>query len=155
MGAGRRSRREVWMAGSPRFAGLHHIAAVVDLRDNAIGLVLKVEGSCSARPFGRRIATGLIGQNIAVPVGVLAGDDDAGLVGVSPVDTAGSIATTIRTKSGIFRWTGQRVSSISARDQRAPGMMRSGNHSGAPTLIRHARESTWRLIAVKLRQTGS
>src|SRR5690348_2869358 len=30
----------------------------------------------------------------------------------SPVDTAGSIATTIRTKSGIFRWTGQRVSSI-------------------------------------------
>src|SRR5438309_2784742 len=39
----------------------------------------------------------------------------------SPVDTAGSIATTIRTKSGIFRWTGQRVSSISARDQRAPG----------------------------------
>src|SRR5207248_546130 len=35
-----------------------------------------------ARPFGRRIATGLIGQNIAVPVGVLAGDDDAGLVGV-------------------------------------------------------------------------
>src|SRR3984893_9311304 len=41
----------------------------------------------------------------------------------SPVDTAGSIATTIRTKSGIFRWTGQRVSSISARDQRAPGTM--------------------------------
>ena len=33
----------------------------------------------------------------------------------SPVDTAGSIATTIRTKSGIFRWTGQRV----CRDQRA------------------------------------
>src|ERR1700731_2787783 len=27
-------------------------------------------------------ATGLIGQNIPVPVGVLAGDDDAGLVGV-------------------------------------------------------------------------
>src|SRR5205823_12962233 len=50
--------------------------------DNAIGLVLTVEGNCSARPFGRRIATGLIGQNIAVPVGVLAGDDDAGLVGV-------------------------------------------------------------------------
>src|SRR5271169_6654575 len=39
----------------------------------------------------------------------------------SPVDTAGSIATTIRTRSGIFRWTGQRVSSISAWDQRAPG----------------------------------
>src|SRR5436309_5016690 len=38
----------------------------------------------------------------------------------SPVDAAGSIATTIRTKSGMFRWTGQRVSSISARDQRAP-----------------------------------
>src|SRR5271155_4724641 len=37
----------------------------------------------------------------------------------SPVDRAGSIATTIRTKSGIFRWTGQRVSSISARDQGA------------------------------------
>jgi hypothetical protein len=62
--------------------GLHHIAAVVDLRDNAIGLVLTAEGNCSARPFGRRTATGLIGQNIAVPVGVLAGDDDAGLVGV-------------------------------------------------------------------------
>src|SRR6202035_876101 len=29
----------------------------------------------SARPFGRRIATRLIVQNIAVPVGVLAGDD--------------------------------------------------------------------------------
>src|SRR5436309_15609650 len=39
----------------------------------------------------------------------------------SPVDTAGSIATTMRTKSGMFRWTGQRVSSISARHQRAPG----------------------------------
>src|SRR5437588_7072903 len=37
----------------------------------------------------------------------------------SPVDTAGSIATTIRTKSGIFRWTGQRVSLISARPKSA------------------------------------
>ena len=34
----------------------------------------------------------------------------------SPVDTAGSIATTIRTKSGIFRWTGQRARLL---DQRA------------------------------------
>ena len=35
--------------------GLHHIAAVVDLRDNAIGLVLAVQRDSGARPFGRRI----------------------------------------------------------------------------------------------------
>src|SRR5712671_4867314 len=62
--------------------GLHHIAAVVDLRDDAIGLVLAVQRDSGAGPFGRRISGGLISKHITVPVGVLAGDDDAGLVGV-------------------------------------------------------------------------
>ena len=39
----------------------------------------------------------------------------------SPLDAAGSIATTMRTSSGTFLCAGQRDSSISPRDQRAPG----------------------------------
>jgi hypothetical protein len=68
-------------AGELPSRGLHHIAAVVDLRDDAIGLVLAVQRDSGAGPFGRRISGGLISKHITVPVSVLAGDDDAGLVG--------------------------------------------------------------------------
>ena len=62
--------------------GLDHVAAVVDLGDDAIGLVLAIERNRVLRPFGRRIMTGTIGQHITVPASVLAGDDDAGFVRV-------------------------------------------------------------------------
>src|SRR2546423_10398264 len=54
----------------------------VDLGDDPIGVVLAVQRDSGAGPFGRRISGGLISKHIAVPVSVLAGDDDAGLVGV-------------------------------------------------------------------------
>jgi hypothetical protein len=43
--------------------------------------VLAVQRDRGAGPFGRRISGGLISKHITVPVSVLAGDDDAGLVG--------------------------------------------------------------------------
>ena len=60
---------------------LDHRSAIIDLRDDAVSIVLPIEADRDARPFGRRVAAGLIGQHITMVVGVNTGDDDAGLVG--------------------------------------------------------------------------
>ena len=61
---------------------LNHLAAVVDLGNDAISAVCAVERDGSLCPFGRRVASGGVGEHVTVPGGVLAGDDDAGFVGV-------------------------------------------------------------------------
>jgi hypothetical protein len=58
------------------------MAAIVHLGDDAVCFVLAVKADCSPRPFGRRISARLIRKHVTVTVGVLAGHDDAGLVGV-------------------------------------------------------------------------
>ena len=62
--------------------GLDHVAAIIDFRHDAVGLVLAVQCNRGLRPFGRRIMAGAVSQHIAAPSGVLAGDDNAGLIGV-------------------------------------------------------------------------
>ena len=79
---------------------LDHLAAVVDLGDDAIGLMLAIEPDGDARPFGRRVAARTIAEDVAVPRGILAGDDNAGFVGILAARDAGSIATTMRVRSG-------------------------------------------------------
>jgi hypothetical protein len=60
---------------------LDHRSAIIDLCDDAVSIVLLIEADRDARPFGRRVAAGLIGQHITMVVGVNTGNDDAGLVG--------------------------------------------------------------------------
>ena len=50
-------------------------------RRAAVSIVLPIEADRDARPFGRRVAAGLIGQHITMVVGVNTGNDEAGLVG--------------------------------------------------------------------------
>ncbi len=61
---------------------LHHLAAVIDLGDDPVGTVALIGGDGDAGPLDRRVMAGEVGQYIAAAVLVLAGDDDAGLVGV-------------------------------------------------------------------------
>ena len=62
--------------------GLDHLAAVVDLGDNPVGGVGSIGRDRGARPFGRSVAARDVGQHVAVPAGIGAGDDDPGLVGL-------------------------------------------------------------------------
>jgi hypothetical protein len=59
-----------------------HVAAVVDLGHDAVSPMRPVGGDRQAGPLDRRITPRDVGQHIAVAVLVLAGHDDAGLVGL-------------------------------------------------------------------------
>jgi hypothetical protein len=59
---------------------------------DAVSIVLPIDADRDARPFGRRVAAGLIGQHITMVVGVNTGNDDAGLVGfVAEVNNGGAM----------------------------------------------------------------
>ena len=66
----------------PGDRGHDHVAAIVDLGDDAVGAVRRIGGDRQAGPLGRRVTPREVGQHIAVAVLVLAGHDDAGLVGL-------------------------------------------------------------------------
>ena len=61
---------------------LDHLAAIVDLRDDAVGVVRAVSADRGPGPFQRRVTAGRVFQHITVPLGVAARDDNAGFVGV-------------------------------------------------------------------------
>src|SRR6202022_328197 len=61
---------------------LDHLAAVIDLGDDPVGTVALIGGDGDAGPPDGGVMAGEVGQYIAAAVLVLAGDDDAGLVGV-------------------------------------------------------------------------
>ena len=82
---------------------LDHLAAVVDLGDDAVGLVAMVRSDCNLRPFMGLISTAQVLQHIAAIVMAYAGDENSRLIQSSPLFTAGSIDTAIRFNSGDAR----------------------------------------------------
>jgi hypothetical protein len=102
--------------------------AVVDLGDDAVGPMRPVGGDRQAGPLDRRVTPRDVGQHIAVAVLVLAGHDDAGLVGCSPDVTAGSMATTTRVICGAER---SRLASIEPCNHSAPGVSSSSSASSS------------------------
>src|ERR1700751_1259508 len=60
---------------------LDHVTTVVHLGDNAVRLVFAIERDRDSRPFGRRIAAGLIVEHVTVTGRVFPSDNDAGFIG--------------------------------------------------------------------------
>ena len=54
---------------------LDHLAAIVHFRDDAVGMMRAAGDDRGLGPFRRRVTVGGVGQHIAVPGGVAAGDD--------------------------------------------------------------------------------
>ena len=69
--------------------GLHELAAVVDLADDAVGGELAVRPHGAARPSVRRQPARAVGEDVEAAVDAAAGNDDAGLVGAVVVGNGG------------------------------------------------------------------
>ena len=70
------------MAETERANVLDHLAAVVDLGDDAVGLVLAIERDCVPCPLRRRVAPGIVAEHITSATRIFGGENNAGLVGV-------------------------------------------------------------------------
>ena len=61
---------------------LDHRAAVVALRDDAVGMMRPIGGDRDFRPFRRLVSSGGIAKHIAVTLVILSHDNDAGFIGL-------------------------------------------------------------------------
>ena len=61
---------------------LDHRAAIVALRDDAVGMAALISGDGDFRPLDWLVSAQRIGEHMAVTLVILADHDDAGFVGV-------------------------------------------------------------------------
>src|SRR6516162_1244061 len=121
-----RGKRDVWVDHAKR--GPDHVAAIVDLGDDAVGPMRPVGGDRQAGPLGRRITPREVGQHIAVAVLSLPATMMPVSSASSPDVTAGSMATTTRVIAGAER---SRLASIEPSDHSAPGVSSSSSASSS------------------------
>ena len=106
---------------------LDHLTAIVDLGHDPVGTVVFVSRNRDLGPLDGHVMAGEVGQDVAAAVLVLAGDDEAGLVGVLAGAGRRVDGDDDAHQVGEHEPIGARAASIRARFHSAPGTSSSSS----------------------------